>query len=118
MRIYRLAPENARIVTAFGSSGAEITPILRNTSGCQVSYLKLTGGGELGLHPAVGEQVFLVLEGEGWVEGETGERIVIQAGEAAFWMDGEIHRSGSEHGLTAMLIEGSELDIRLSLHAK
>ncbi|WP_260504082.1 hypothetical protein [Paenibacillus illinoisensis] len=64
------------------------------------------------------EQVFLVLEGEGWVEGETGERIVIQAGEAAFWMDGENHRSGSEHGLTAMLIEGSELDIRLSLHAK
>lgn len=72
MRIYRVAPENARNVTAFGSNGAEITPILRNISGCHVSYLKLTGGGELGLHPAVGEQVFLVLEGEGWVEGERG----------------------------------------------
>lgn len=118
MRIYRVEPEYARIVTAFGSSGAKIAPILRNTSGCHVSYLKLTGGGELGLHPAVGEQVFLVLEGEGWVEDETGERVVIQAGEAAFWMDGENHRSGSEHGLTAMLIEGSELDIRLSLHSK
>ncbi|MGF9698054.1 cupin domain-containing protein [Paenibacillus sp. MABNR03] len=117
MKLYRMEAENSRVIAAFGSSGANITPILQNASGCHVSHLKLAAGGHLGLHPAVGEQVFMVLEGEGWVEGEAGEHVVIRAGDAAFWKDGEHHQSGSELGLTALLIEGDELVIRLSLQA-
>ncbi|WP_433923049.1 hypothetical protein [Paenibacillus taichungensis] len=67
------------------------------------------------MHPAVGEQVFLVLEGEGWVEGETGGRVAVRSGEAAYWTNGENHQSGSNKGLTALLFEGEELIVRFSL---
>lgn len=67
------------------------------------------------MHPAVSEQVFLVLEGEGWVEGANGQRKKIRAGEAAYWRNGENHQSGSDRGLTALLIEGDHLALRLTL---
>lgn len=118
MKIYRLKPEDRRTITAYGSEGAEITPILRSATACHVAQLKLSAGGSVGLHPAVGEQVFLVLEGEGWVEGETGERVAVRSGEAAYWTNGENHQSGSNKGLTALLIEGEELIVRLSLESK
>lgn len=114
MKIYRLKSEDSRSITAYGSEGAEITPILRSTTACHVAQLKLSAGGSVGLHPAVGEQVFLVLEGEGWVEGETGGRAV-RPGDAAYWTNGENHQSGSNKGLTALLIEGEELIVRFSL---
>lgn len=82
---------------------------------CHVACLKLAAGGHLGLHPAVSEQVFLVLEGEGWVEGANGQREKIRAGEAAYWRNGENHQSGSDQGLTALLIEGQNLAMRLAL---
>ncbi|UPK45625.1 cupin domain-containing protein [Paenibacillus pabuli] len=117
MKIYRLKPEDRRSIIAYNSEGAEITPILRSTTACHIAQLKLSAGGTLGLHPAVGEQVFLVLEGEGWVVGETGERVVVHPGDAAYWSNGENHQSGSDKGLTALLIEGEELIVRLSLEA-
>ncbi|MDN8592539.1 hypothetical protein B2I21_10175 [Chryseobacterium mucoviscidosis] len=117
MKIVRLKSEDYRSITAYGSKGAEITPILRSTSACHVAQLKLSAGESVGLHPAVGEQLFLVLDGEGWVEGETGERVVVRSGEAAYWTNGENHQSGSETGLTALLIEGEELIVRLSLES-
>ncbi|CAH1206955.1 hypothetical protein PAECIP111890_02893 [Paenibacillus sp. JJ-223] len=67
------------------------------------------------MHPAVSEQVFLVLEGEGWVEGADGQHEKIRAGEAAYWRNGENHQSGSDQGLTALLIEGENLAMRLAL---
>ena len=117
MKIYRMDWADGRVITAFGSKAAMIAPILRNTAGCHVAFIKLDVGGHVGLHPAVDEQLFFVLEGEGWVEGGDGKRVVIKAGEAAYWQDGENHQSGSDHGLTALVIEGEDLVVRMSLTA-
>jgi hypothetical protein len=44
------------------------------------------------------------------VRGAEGERRPIAAGQAAFWQEGEEHESGTESGLTAMVVEGDGLD--------
>jgi len=57
------------------------------------------------------DQLFLVVEGEGWVRGKDDSKPVpISAGQAAFWEAGEGHESGSEEGMVAMVIEGEKLN--------
>ncbi len=65
--------------------------------------------GIVGCHQAVGPQLFLVVEGGGWVRDETSERISISAGVAAYWTDGEWRAGGSESGMTVVALEGEML---------
>jgi hypothetical protein len=69
----------------------------------------LAPGGQVGRHPASVAQLFLVVNGEGWVEGEAGPRQPITAGQAALWAAGETHAAGTEAGLTAIVFEGEDL---------
>jgi quercetin dioxygenase-like cupin family protein len=55
-------------------------------------------------------QLFLVLQGEGWMRGETSKQTSIQAGQAAHWEGGEWHESGTETGMTAIIFEGGSVD--------
>ncbi|WP_245752285.1 cupin domain-containing protein [Planifilum fulgidum] len=55
-------------------------------------------------------QLFLVVSGSGRVRGEASDRVPIRAGEAVFWEAGEGHESGTETGMTAIVIEGSVLN--------
>jgi len=50
-------------------------------------------------------QLFLVVQGEGWVRGESPETRSITTGYAAFWEKDEWHESGTESGMTAIVIE-------------
>ena len=50
-------------------------------------------------------------DGSGWVSGANGEREAIQAGEAVLWDPGEEHESGSEEGMTALVVEAESLDV-------
>ena len=51
-----------------------------------------------------------VLEGSGEVSGAGGVVEPIAAGEAVFWHKGEEHETMSVAGLTALIIEGENLD--------
>jgi len=110
MKFYRFDSAVGRPLVAFGSAGAAIAPILRAAGEVQVGCIHLAPGGGVGHHPAVGPQLFLVVAGAGWVRGEDGERRPIRAGRAAFWRDGEGHESGTDAGMTAIVIEGPDLD--------
>lgn len=71
----------------------------------------LEPNGVIGFHKATIPQLFLVVQGEGWVRGEAPEsRRPIKAGEAAFWDEGEWHESGTETGMVVILIEGEDID--------
>jgi hypothetical protein len=61
------------------------------------------------LHRAAAPQLFIVIAGGGWVRGETDERFPITSGQAAFWEKGELHASGSESGMTVIVIEAEDL---------
>jgi hypothetical protein len=51
-----------------------------------------------------------VLEGSGEVSGASGVDEPIEASEAVFWREGEEHELKTTGGLTALIIEGRDLD--------
>jgi hypothetical protein len=56
-------------------------------------------------------QLFLVVQGEGWVRGQAPERTRIQAGQGAYWEEGEGDEAGTETGMTAIIIEAAHFDL-------
>jgi hypothetical protein len=49
--------------------------------------------------------------GSGWVSGGDGGREPIRTGEAVLWEPGEEHESGSDDGMTALVVEAESLDL-------
>jgi quercetin dioxygenase-like cupin family protein len=77
----------------------------------QVVLIEIGAGGEVGRHPAAAQQLFLVVRGTGWVAGGEGPREEISAGEAVIWGAGEEHESGSDGGMTALVVEADSISI-------
>ena len=67
-------------------------------------------GGRIRRHPGTYPQIIAVLEGSGKVSGANGVDEPIGAGEAVFLHEGEDHEMKSEAGLTALIIEGAQVD--------
>ena len=86
-----------------------ISGIAHLTAEAHVHCMYLGPGGRIGYHQASLPQLFLVVQGEGWVRGESPERVSIAAGRAAFWEKGEWHESGTATGMTAIVIESGTL---------
>jgi hypothetical protein len=65
----------------------------------------------VGEHEATVDQLFCVVDGEGWVSGPGGVRHPITALQAAHWRTGEQHAAGTESGLTAIVLEGGSFEV-------
>ncbi|MDQ6709659.1 MAG: cupin [Candidatus Dormibacteraeota bacterium] len=75
-----------------------------------ISCLRFESSAVLGRHPTGRQQIFAVVQGEGWVSGPDGMRHAIAAGQAAFWDRGESHESGTESGMTVLIVQAERLD--------
>ncbi|WP_157937092.1 cupin domain-containing protein [Geodermatophilus chilensis] len=98
----------ARQLSSYGSSGAELLRaalVQDPQDGFAVDVVRLAPGGSIGRHPTRLWQLFLVVSGNGWVSGAEGERRPVTAGAAALWAPGEDHASGSDDGLTAVVVQ-------------
>ena len=110
MEIYRFDPGVGREVEQFGSVKAIISKILHLEDEAVISSVYIQPGGKLGYHQAVTPQLFLLVQGEGWVKGESDGTMAVQEGQAIFWEQGEWHESGSATGMIAVIIEGVYFD--------
>jgi len=110
MRIFRFDAAVGRPLTEFGSHDVVITPIMRTKVGMQAAVMHIQPGGVVAYHPATWPQLFMIVQGEGWVRGTEPEHTPIAAGQAAFWVPGENHESGSETGMVAVVLEGEDVD--------
>jgi quercetin dioxygenase-like cupin family protein len=95
-------------IPAFGSVGLTAEHVLRGGD-TAVTVLRVTGGGEIGRHPAAGDQLFFVVAGRGRVRSGDGPWRAIEAGQAALWRSGEEHTTRAEVDLTALVIESEDL---------
>ncbi|MDQ0208400.1 cupin domain-containing protein [Alkalicoccobacillus murimartini] len=109
MKLYRFDSDVGKNVTHFNSKNSTFVPLSRNKP-VSVGTMYLGEDSVLGMHPAASNQLFLVVSGEGWVKTPGNEKIHIQKGTAAFWEVGEEHESGSDAGMTVMILEGPNLD--------
>jgi quercetin dioxygenase-like cupin family protein len=97
-----------RSLTEYGSAGVELlrAALVREPQdGFAVDVVRVAPGGVIGCHPTRLWLVYLVVEGRGWVSGADAERRPLRAGEAALWSPGEAHASGSDEGLTAVVVQ-------------
>ena len=93
-----------------GVTVAPLTPSIFEGSPFQAAIFRVTPGGRLARHPATVPQILAVLEGSGEVSGEDEVSEPIAAGEAVFWTQGEEHELTSASGLTALIIEGEQVE--------
>lgn len=108
MEIFRF-DRDERLISAHGSIGLHATRIASGDGGVTVTWLAVRPGGAIGTHPATGDQLFLVIAGSGWVAGVDGTRHPVPAGQGVRWAAGEVHASGADTSLTALVVEGSSL---------
>ncbi len=110
MKLYRFDASVGHSITNFGSAGLVLAPIQKLSGPAQIACMYLAPSGIIGYHQADPHQLFLVVQGTGWVEGATSGRMPIAAGQAAFWTAGEWHGAGTDAGMTAIVIEGETLN--------
>ena len=106
-RTFRFDADLGRHVTRFGSDF--VISRLFHSGELHVGCMRLGPGGLIGMHPASTPQLLAIVEGEGWICGPEGDRTSVSAGTAVFWSEGEMHETGTDSGLVAMVIETSAL---------
>lgn len=111
MKLYRIDAGVGEAIDLFGSSGFVISKIVRLFEGAVVHCAHLAPQGVIGFHQTTTDQLFLVVQGGGWVRGAEPGRTAIAAGQAAYWIKDEWHESGTDSGMTAILIEGANFDL-------
>lgn len=107
MRLIEFGEEHSRPIGQYGSS-FRMSRLLR-TEQLHVGCMYIPAGGLVGMHPAAAAQLFAVVQGEGWVRDGQSERVPIRAGEAVLWSPGEQHESGTDRGMTVIVVEGEGL---------
>jgi quercetin dioxygenase-like cupin family protein len=111
MKILRFDRGLGKPIDRYRSTGFLLSPVVHLFGEAVVNCAYLEVNGVIGYHQAAASQLFLVMQGEGWVRGESSERIHIQSGQAAYWESGEWHESGTETGMTAIIIEAANIDL-------
>lgn len=112
MKLFSFNKEVGRNIPAFNSKNFIISKIIRlsGEGDTHVNCMHIGPEGVVGYHQAPIAQLFLVVQGEGWVRTNDNDRTVIKAGQAAFWTEGEWHESGSDEGMTVIVIESPQMD--------
>jgi quercetin dioxygenase-like cupin family protein len=113
MKIYNFSKEVGKNIHAFNSRNLIMTRILTETDSIHVGCLHLENNGMVGLHQAPIPQLFLVVNGEGWVKGKEDREYKIRVGFAAFWEAEEWHETRTEKGLTAIIIESTSINPKM-----
>ena len=83
-----------------------LAPLTAPDGPVKAACFHVPAGGIVGFHEATVPQLFCVVAGSGWVTGPDRARVPVGAFGAAFWEAGEWHESGSEGGMTVVVLEG------------
>jgi quercetin dioxygenase-like cupin family protein len=111
MKIFRFDPEIGTGADKFGSVKAIIAKVIDLESDAAVNVAYIRPMERIVSHQAAASQLFLLVEGEGWARNESEEIFSLREGQAMYWEEGEWHESGSETGMTAVIIEGINFDL-------
>jgi quercetin dioxygenase-like cupin family protein len=110
MKIFSFDRHTGIPIEEHGSAEATISKLTNLNAPASIRCLYLNNNGLLGSHPAKSPQLFLVVQGEGYLRGEGAIRTPIRAGQAVYWDRGEWHEASTDSGMTAIVIESEELD--------
>ncbi|QTD42561.1 cupin domain-containing protein [Sporosarcina sp. Te-1] len=84
--------------------------ILMTDHPSHIAIVELSEGGNIGYHEATVPQLFLVLEGEGWVRAGNEPEVKVTTGDIVLWRKGEEHQTVSPSGMKALFVESHGLE--------
>lgn len=111
MKIFKFGKEIGQPVTNYNSVSAFYSKIMKSAEPTNIGLMHIEKDGVLGYNEAPVPQLFILVKGEGWVEGEDKKRVMLKSGEGVFWKKGEGHSSGSENGFTALVLQSENLTL-------
>ena len=109
LRVIDLRTQQSAPITEFASVGAAAARLASGGGAAHVYVVQIAPGGEIGLHEAGFDQLFVPVQGTGWVADAAGVRHRIEVGQAAVFRRGEHHAKGSETGLVALVVQVAQL---------
>jgi len=110
MKIYRFNPEVVKDDEPIGSVKAILDRVLQLDNKAEINAVYIHPNVHLSVQQEMTQQLFLLVDGEGWVMNEAGEKKTVRQGQAVFWGESELPESGSESGMTAVIIGNINID--------
>ena len=117
MEFYTFGKESGKQIAKFESDFI-MSRILLTDKEINIGCMHLDENGIVGYHQAVVPQLLLVVSGQADVRNEKDTYFTIKPGDAVFWEKDEWHETKSETGLTAIVIQGNELNPALYMPIK
>ena len=111
MRLITINPANGKQIREYESQDVVIQRLAHLNQGAHLQWISIQPGGKIGRHPTASDQLFLVVQGEGWVEGNDQQPERIFSGQVAFWHAGELHQAHSEFGMDVIVVESPALEL-------
>ena len=111
MKIFEFTRETLAPIRQFDSKSSYSRQIAESHDGLVVHCIHFEPGGEIGTHPTGREQLFLVVEGSGWVVGGDGEKRELASGQGAYFARNESHAKGSASGMVAIMIQSDGVSL-------
>lgn len=99
MRAFCFDDSAGREISNYGSENVILAWIAHLAGRAHISCMHIGPKGVVGYHQAAIPQLFLVVQGEGWMGGKTTERYRIRGGQAVYWEKAEWHESGTDTGM-------------------
>src|SRR5262245_5826046 len=109
MKILDFTRDRSRPIDVFAALAASNVRVGGGHGELHVYCLYFGPAGNIGPHPAGFAQLFLVVDGEGWVAGADGFHVPIGKGQGALFFPGEEHSKGSDTGMTVMMIQADTI---------
>ena len=110
MRVIEFKADRATAISQFASAGASSVALGHGSGELHAYVVHFGANSKIGDHPTGFCQLFLVVEGAGWAAGPDCTRVDIHAGQGVFFERGEVHSKGSDSGMIAVMIQGTEID--------
>ncbi|MEM7016976.1 MAG: AraC family ligand binding domain-containing protein [Pseudomonadota bacterium] len=105
MKIVEFPKEAAEPIELFNSVAASSIPLGHGDGEAHVYCVYIEAGGAINRHEAGFGQLFLIIHGTGWAEGDDGQRVNLKAGQGIYFERGEHHAKGSDSGMTAIMVQ-------------
>ncbi|WP_200411544.1 cupin [Virgibacillus salexigens] len=112
MKIFNFAKDAGNAITLFGSINMVMSRIIQIGKGRYPywMYSHLEANGKIGEHAASTDQLLLIVSGSGQVKGKENVFQDVTRNDAVLWERTEMHKTITETGLTAIVIEGNSID--------
>lgn len=98
-------------MTQFQSALAASTELAAGSGEAHTHVVALSPLGAIGRHAAGFGQLFVCLDGEGWVASADDVRVPLRRGQAAYFARGEQHSKGSDAGMRALIVQVRDLHV-------